>query len=104
VNPTAGQHLAEYVDGLPNLSGAETLISVAIADAAGRPVFALPDAIKIAAATRGGRQVIDGVIFHTDRGSTYTAASFTLLCRESQSACGRGCSALGHVDTGCDRR
>ena len=31
------------------------------------------DAIKIAAAVRGGRDAIDGVIFHTDRGSTYTA-------------------------------
>ena len=30
------------------------------------------DAIKMAAAVRGGRTVIDGVIFHTDRGSTYT--------------------------------
>ena len=28
------------------------------------------DAIRIAAATRGGRTVIEGVIFHTDRGST----------------------------------
>ena len=40
------------------------------------------DAIKIAAATRGGRSAIDGVIFHTDRGSTYTATSFTTLCRD----------------------
>jgi transposase InsO family protein len=40
------------------------------------------DAIKIAAATRGGREQIDGVIFHTDRGSTYTASSFTLLCKD----------------------
>ena len=40
------------------------------------------DAIKIAAAARGGRQVIDGVLFHTDRGSTYTASSFTLLCKD----------------------
>lgn len=40
------------------------------------------DAIKIAAAARGGRDAINGVIFHTDRGSTYTAASFTLLCKE----------------------
>jgi len=38
------------------------------------------DAIKIAAAARGGRERIDGVVFHTDRGSTYTAASFTALC------------------------
>jgi putative transposase len=41
------------------------------------------DAIKIAAATRGGRANIDGVIFHTDRDSTtYTATSFTQLCRD----------------------
>ena len=39
------------------------------------------DAIKIAAAARGGRSTIDGVIFHSDRGSTYTASSFTLLCK-----------------------
>jgi len=39
------------------------------------------DAIKIAAAARGGRANIDGVIFHSDRGSTYTASSFTLLCK-----------------------
>src|ERR1700747_2963014 len=38
------------------------------------------DAIKMAAAMRGGRTVIDGVIFHTDRGSTYTAKDFTKLC------------------------
>ncbi len=40
------------------------------------------DAIKIAAAVRGGRGKIDSVIFHTDRGSTYTARSFTLLCKD----------------------
>ena len=40
------------------------------------------DAIKIASAVRGGRREIGGVIFHSDRGSTYTAASFTLLCKE----------------------
>jgi putative transposase len=39
------------------------------------------DAIKMAAAVRGGRAAIDGVIFHTDRGSTYTATAFTTLCR-----------------------
>ena len=39
-------------------------------------------AMKIAAAVRGGRARIDGVIFHTDRGSTYTASSFTLLCKD----------------------
>ena len=31
------------------------------------------DAIKMAVAVRGGHSVIDGVIFHMDRGSTYTA-------------------------------
>ncbi|MGO8849785.1 DDE-type integrase/transposase/recombinase [Mycobacterium sp.] len=35
----------------------------------------------MAAAVRGGRAAIDGVIFHTDRGSTYTATTFTTLCR-----------------------
>jgi putative transposase len=40
------------------------------------------DAIKIAAAVRGGRAAIEGVIFHTDRGSTYTAGDFTRLCQD----------------------
>jgi len=40
------------------------------------------DAVKIAAAVRGGRAKIDGVIFHSDRGSTYTASTFTLLCKD----------------------
>ena len=40
------------------------------------------DAMKMATAVRGGRAVIDGVIFHTDRGSTYTANGFTKLCRK----------------------
>lgn len=40
------------------------------------------DAIKIAVAARGGRDKVNGVIFHTDRGSTYTAASFTALCKD----------------------
>ena len=39
----AGQHeLTEYVDGLPNLSGGETLIAASIAHAAQRAVFAHP--------------------------------------------------------------
>jgi transposase InsO family protein len=40
------------------------------------------DAIKIAAAVRGGRAAIEGVIFHSDRGSTYTAGDFTRLCKD----------------------
>ncbi len=39
------------------------------------------DAIKMAVAVHGGRAPIDVVIFHSDRGSTYTAAHFTALCR-----------------------
>lgn len=44
-------------------------------------------AIKMAVTARGGREAIwraeesERVIFHTDRGSTYTAKSFTRLCR-----------------------
>lgn len=38
------------------------------------------DAIQMATAVRGGAANIAGVIFHTDRGSTYTAGSFTTLC------------------------
>ena len=39
------------------------------------------DAIKMATAVRGGAANIKDVIFHTDRGSTYTADSFTTLCK-----------------------
>jgi putative transposase len=39
------------------------------------------EAITMAVAARGGAQHISGVIFHTDRGSTYTAEKFTALCR-----------------------
>jgi putative transposase len=39
------------------------------------------EAIKMAVAARGGAEQITGVIFHTDRGSTYTAERFTALCR-----------------------
>jgi putative transposase len=38
-------------------------------------------AIEMAVAARGGSEHIGGVIFHTDRGSTYTAEKFTALCR-----------------------
>lgn len=45
-------------------------------------------AIKMAVATRGGKAAIwredesERVIFHSDRGSTYTANAFTKLCRQ----------------------
>lgn len=38
-------------------------------------------AIRIAVAARGGAREIKGVIFHTDRGATYTAERFTSMCR-----------------------
>jgi putative transposase len=37
-------------------------------------------AINMAVAARGGPATIAGVIFHTDRGSTYTAERFSELC------------------------
>ena len=39
-------------------------------------------AIKIAATIRGGKSKIDNVVFHTDRGSTYTAQSFSRVCSD----------------------
>jgi putative transposase len=45
-------------------------------------------ALKMAVAVRGGRDAIrteeegQQVVFHTDRGSTYTADDFTALCRD----------------------
>jgi len=36
--------------------------------------------IKMAVATRAGAEQVAGVIFHSDRGSTYTAYGFTTLC------------------------
>src|SRR3954466_13552815 len=38
-------------------------------------------AIEMAVAARSGAEHISGVIFHTDRGSTYTADKFTAPCR-----------------------
>jgi putative transposase len=37
-------------------------------------------AVKMAVAARGGADQVAGVVFHTDRGSTYTAHTFTALC------------------------
>jgi putative transposase len=38
-------------------------------------------AIRIAVTARGGPEQIKGVVFHADRGSTYTAERFTSMCR-----------------------
>ncbi len=43
-------------------------------------------AIRMAVTARGGKDVIwresERLVFHTDRGSTHTATSFTTLCAE----------------------
>lgn len=39
-------------------------------------------AIDIAVQGRGGKEAIKGVVFHSDRGSTYTADLFTAHCRK----------------------
>jgi transposase InsO family protein len=74
-------------------TGEGTLYLATVIDLYSRRLLACPigehpdrwlcmDAIKIAAAVRGGRDRIRGVIFHTDRGSTYTAGDFTRLCKD----------------------
>lgn len=40
------------------------------------------ETIKMAVAARGGKDRVAGVTFHSDRGSTYTATSFTALCKK----------------------
>jgi transposase InsO family protein len=73
-------------------TGEGKLFLASVLDLCGRRLLACPmsehpdaelacDAIKMATAVRGGKRVIDGVIFHTDRGSTYTASHFTALSR-----------------------
>src|SRR3954467_7176276 len=65
------------------------------------------EAIKMAVAARGGAEQIQGVIFHTDRGSTYTAARFTVLCRrlEIRQSMGRVGSCFDNAAPGafCSR-
>jgi putative transposase len=40
------------------------------------------DAILMAVAARGGRDQVTAVVFHSDRGSTYTDHGFSALCRD----------------------
>lgn len=37
-------------------------------------------ALAMAAAVRGGKEAVAGVVFHTDQGSEYTAGSFRTAC------------------------
>ncbi len=56
------------------------LIGFAIADHCRAPLVC--DALKMAIAARGGKERIVGVMFHSNRGSQYTADDFVKLCRE----------------------
>jgi putative transposase len=53
----------------------------------------------MAVAARGGKERSKGVIFHTDRGSTYTADAFTKLCAELgiRQSMGRAGSCSGNA-------
>jgi transposase InsO family protein len=53
------------------------LIGFAIAEHCKAPLVC--DALRVAIATRGGH--VEGVVFHSDRGSQYTAHAFVELCR-----------------------
>lgn len=66
----------------PGLQPSSTLYLASVLDLCGRWLLACPmsehpdaqlasDAMKMAAVVRGGCAVIDDVIFHTDRGSSY---------------------------------
>jgi transposase InsO family protein len=50
-------------------------------DALRRAAFIADQALKMAVATRRGN--VAGTIFHTERGSTYTADDFTGLCAKT---------------------
>jgi len=74
---------------IPTLEG--KLYMATVIDLSSRRLLAAPtsnhpnaelacDAIRMAVAVRGGAENIAEVVFHTDRGSTYTAGSFTTLC------------------------
>jgi hypothetical protein len=53
----------------------------------------------MAVAVRGGREVIDGVVLHTDQGSEYTARSFRTACTRCgiRQSMGRPGSALDNA-------
>ncbi len=55
--------------------------------------------LSMAVAVRGGKQTIDGVIFHTDQGSEYTAGTFRAACGRCgiRQSMGRPGSALDNA-------
>jgi putative transposase len=68
------------------------LLGFSLADNCRAPL--VTNALQMAIAARGGRDVIAGVVMHTDRGSQYTSNSFTTLCAQNhivQSMSRSGC-------------
>jgi putative transposase len=68
------------------------LIGFAVAENCKAPLVC--DAMRMAIATRGGRDVVAGVTFHSDRAGQYTAGIFTKLCAQNnivQSMSRSGC-------------
>ncbi|GAA1651641.1 IS3 family transposase [Georgenia ruanii] len=55
------------------------------------------DALKAAAATRGGSRALAGVIFHSDHGSVYTSKDFAKLCKQLDVT-----QSMGAVGTSAD--
>ena len=89
---TAATINARWVGDITEIPTAEgKLFMATVIDLCSRRLLAAPtsehpnaelvcDAIRMAVAVRGGAVNIAEVIFHTDRGSTYTAGAFTTLC------------------------
>lgn len=66
-------YLATVVD-----LGSKRLIGYSMADHLRTELVA--DALTAAVACRGGRDAVEGVIFHSDRGCQYSSAAFAELC------------------------
>lgn len=91
---TAAAPNRKWVGDVTEIPTAEgTLYLATVIDLFGRRLLAAPisahpnaalvaDALKMAVAVRGGKEKIEQVIFHSDRGSTYTATAFITLCNK----------------------
>src|SRR3954467_8834310 len=99
-----------YGDGTEIVTGEGKLYLDSVLDVASRRIvgFALGEhhdadlayaALAMAIAVRGGKQVIAGVILHTDQGSEYTAGAFQAACTRLgvQQSMGRVGSALDNA-------
>jgi putative transposase len=99
-----------YGDGTEIETGEGKLFLDSVLDMASRRIlgFALSEhhdaelayaALSVAVAVRGGRQVITGVILHTDQGSEYTAGVFRAACERCgiRQSMGRPGSALDNA-------